>query len=80
MKRLILFVVALFATSTLSAQQFEATFEDATLRLDYTFMGNATEQYIAISELSSTPNWWGRRINLDNVPLKGNSRRSSRSG
>ena len=72
MKRLILFVVALFATSTLSAQQFEATFEDATLRLDYTFMGNASEQYIAISELSSTPNWWGRRINLDNVPLKGN--------
>ena len=72
MKRLILFVVALFATSTLSAQQFEATFEDATLRLDYTFMGNASEQYIAISKLSSTPNWWGRRINLDNVPLKGN--------
>ena len=65
-------VVALVATSMAFAQDFDAKFEDATLRLDYTFMGNATEQHIAIAELSSSPNWYGRRINLDNVPLMGN--------
>lgn len=63
---------ALIATLTATAQDFDTTFEDATLRLDYTFMGNATEQSVAIAELSSTPNWWGRRINLTSVPLKGN--------
>ena len=65
-------IVAIAATVAASAQSFDAKFDDATLRLDYTFMGNATEQYIAIADLSSSPNWWGRRINLDTTPLKGN--------
>ena len=64
--------VALIATLTASAQDFDTRFEDTTLRLDYTFMGNAHEQYVAIADLSSSPNWWGRRINLTEVPLKGN--------
>ena len=72
MRRFLTFIVALIATTTLSAQQFDAHFNDATLRLDYTFMGNATEQYIALSDISATENWWGRRINLNSVPLKGN--------
>ena len=72
MRKFIVLVVALIATSMAFAQDFDAKFEDATLRLDYTFMGNATEQHIAIAELSSSPNWYGRRINLDNVPLMGN--------
>ena len=72
MRKFIVLVVAIVATSMAFAQDFDAKFEDATLRLDYTFMGNATEQHIAIAELSSSPNWYGRRINLDNVPLMGN--------
>ena len=72
MRRFLTFIVALIATTTLSAQQFDAHFNDATLRLDYTFMGNATEQYIALSDISATENWWGRRTNLNSVPLKGN--------
>ena len=72
MRKFIVLFVALVATSMAFAQDFDAKFEDATLRLDYTFMGNATEQHIAIAELSSSPNWYGRRINLDNVPLMGN--------
>ena len=72
MRRFLTFIAALIATSTLSAQQFDAHFNDATLRLDYTFMGNATEQHIALSDISATENWWGRRINLNSVPLKGN--------
>ena len=58
--------------STLLAQSFDNTFCDKTLRIDYTFSGNSHEQYIALRELSSTENWWGRRVNLDEVPLKGN--------
>lgn len=72
MRRFLTFIVALIATTTLSAQQFDAHFNDATLRLDYTFMGNASKQYIALSDISATENWWGRRINLNSVPLKGN--------
>lgn len=72
MRRVISILAAAIISLTASAQSFDTTFEDATLRLDYTFMGNAQEQHVAIAELSSTPNWWGRRINLDNVPLKGN--------
>jgi hypothetical protein len=72
MRKFIMMIVAIAATVAASAQSFDAKFDDATLRLDYTFMGNATEQYIAIADLSTTPNWWGRRINLDTTPLKGN--------
>ena len=72
MRRVLSILAAAIISLTASAQSFDTTFEDATLRLDYTFMGNAQEQHVAIAELSSTPNWWGRRINLDNVPLKGN--------
>ena len=45
-------IVAIATTVAASAQSFDAKFDDATLRLDYTFMGNATEQYIAIADLS----------------------------
>jgi hypothetical protein len=64
--------MAMAASMTLHAQDFDAHFEDATLRIDYTLMGNATEQHVALRDMSSTNNWWGRRVNLDNVPLEGN--------
>lgn len=69
---LILSIVALASVAMASAQTFEDYFMDKTLRIDYTFAGNSTEQYVALRELSSTDGWWGRRVNLDNVPLKGN--------
>ena len=72
MKRFILSIMALIASTMLYAQEFDTTFSDATLRLDYTFAGNAHEQYVALGEMSKTPGWWGRRINLDSVPLEGN--------
>ena len=64
--------MACVMSMSLYAQDFDTHFEDATLRIDYTFMGNASEQYVALRDMSSTENWWGRRVNLDNVPLKGN--------
>ncbi len=73
MRRLLTLIVALLATtSILSAQQFDANFSDSTLRLDYTFMGNASEQHVALRDISETNGWWGRRVNLNSVPLKGN--------
>lgn len=72
MRRIVSLVVALLATATLSAEGFDGLFKEQTLRIDYTFAGNATEQYVALRELSSTEGWWGRRTNLDTVPLKGN--------
>lgn len=73
MRRLLsLLVAVLFTVSMLPAQTFDAHFEDETLRIDYTFAGNSDEQFIALKEMSKTTNWWGRRVNLDEVPLKGN--------
>lgn len=72
MRRLLLFTVAMVTSMTLNAQDFDTHFEDATLRIDYTLMGNASEQHVALRDMSYTDNWWGRRVNLDNVPLKGN--------
>ena len=72
MRRFICFAVALLATFAVNAQDFDTNFNDATLRIDYTLLGNASEQHVALRDMSSTDNWWGRRVNLDNVPLAGN--------
>ena len=72
MRRFICFAVAMLASVALYAQEFDANFVDKTLRIDYTLLGNASEQHVALRDMSSTDNWWGRRVNLDNVPLKGN--------
>lgn len=72
MRRLLLFAMACVMSVSLYAQEFDVNFKDATLRIDYTFIGNASEQYVALRDMSSTENWWGRRVNLDEVPLKGN--------
>lgn len=72
MRRFLLAIVAIALSSTLYARDFDDIFKDGTLRIDYTFMGNANEQHVALREMSYTDNWYGRRINLDNVPLKGN--------
>lgn len=69
---LILSIVALASVAMASAQTFDDYFADKTLRIDYTLSGNNTEQHVALRELSATDHWWGRRVNLDNVPLKGN--------
>ena len=75
--------MALALSTTLYAQEFEDNFKDGTLRIDYTFMGNASDQYVALRDMSYTDKWYGRRINLDSVPMKGNgdlTLRDSKSG
>jgi len=72
MRKLLFCLFAVLGIQSLSAQMFDTNFEDSTLRIDYTFAGNADVQYVALNNLSSTEGWWGRRTNLDSVPLKGN--------
>jgi len=63
----------LFAISmSLLAQSFDTYFEDRSLRLDYAFSGDNRHQTITLDELSQSPNWYGRRVNLDSLLLKGN--------
>lgn len=72
MRKILFIAVAIISSTALFAQDFDTHFDDATLRINYTFAGNATEQYVALSDMSKSEGWWGRRINLDSVPLKGN--------
>ena len=62
----------LFTFSPLHAQQFEEHFTDSTLRIDYTFSGDAKSQQLYVDELSRSPRWYGRRTRLKELPLRGN--------
>ena len=62
----------LIGLNSATAQHFDDYFADQTLRIDYTFIGNSHEQHVALREMSKHDNWWGRRVNLDEVPLEGN--------
>lgn len=54
------------------AQDFNEFFEDKTLRVDYLFTGDAQHQAVYLDELSSLPQWAGRRHHLSELPLAGN--------
>jgi len=69
--RHLMILLALLATAA-HAQSFTDYFEDATLRLDYIFAGNARSQHIFVDELSRMPVWYGRRQHLSELPLHGN--------
>ena len=54
------------------AQDFNRYFTDETLRIDYTFSGNAAHQEIAMDQLNRIPHWHGKRHRLSEVPVEGN--------
>ena len=58
---------------------FDRYFDDATLRIDYTFAGDAARQQIYVDALSESPRWYGRRVRLDSVPLQGNGQITMRA-
>ena len=59
-------------TAGLRAQEYDEYFADKTLRIDYLFAGDTSEQSVYLDELSSMPGWAGRRRHLDELPLEGN--------
>ena len=63
---------AVCGVRTAQAQTFDTFFEDATLRLDYIFAGNAKEQHIYLQELKRQEKWAGRKSRLSEKFLNGN--------
>lgn len=67
-------LVALFACFAGFSQSFERYFTDSTLRVDYIFSGDKNRTLVSVDELHRLPQWYGRRINLDTLALRGNGR------
>lgn len=59
--------------------EFVRYFDDATLRIDYIFAGDAARRQIYVDALSESPRWYGRRVRLDSVPLQGNGQITMRT-
>lgn len=72
MKKCLIISCLLISAAQIYAQHFADYFEDRTLRLDYIFAGNNTQQNIYLDELVSMPRWYGKRQHLAEVPLTGN--------
>ena len=72
MKKSILTIVLALTSLTAGAQAFDDYFTDQTLRLDYTFSGNATRQDIYVDKLNVSPRWYGKRQRLAELPVEGN--------
>ncbi len=70
--RITLFMMSLVVVTMTHAQDFNRYFTDETLRIDYTFSGNATNQEIAVDQLNRIPHWYGKRQRLSEVPVEGN--------
>ena len=72
-KALLLSFVALISCAGQAlAQRFNDYFTDKTLRIDYTFAGDAHHQDIYLDELCSSPRWYGKRQRLAELPVEGN--------
>lgn len=66
---------SLFAVAQRTAtdkSDFTHWFADSTLRIDYTFAGNANRQDIFIDKLNTMPHWFGKRTRLTELPVEGN--------
>ena len=61
-----------FIATSVKAQNYDQYFEDATLRIDYIFAGNAKEQHIYLQELKKQDKWAGRKSRLAEKFLNGN--------
>lgn len=72
MKKFSTILVLLFVSTIVLAQDFNRYFMDATLRIDYTFIGNIKQQHIAVDELCKIPRWYGKHQRLSELPVEGN--------
>lgn len=73
MKKLVtIFAFVVLAVNALASEPvFETYFENKTLRVDYILSGDANSCNVLLNELSSLPQWVGRRHNLDKLALEG---------
>lgn len=71
--------VMLTGSTLIHAQDFGQYFEERTLRIDYTFSGDAEKQNIYIDKLNVVPGWYGKRRKLSELPVEGNGQITVRS-
>ena len=72
MKKTLILIICSMLYMAANAQTFNDYFEDKTLRIDYIFTGDANKQEVYLDELSSLPQWAGRKHHLAELPLAGN--------
>lgn len=73
MKRFCILVSLMLAAGSLFAQNTSDKLNlSRTLRVDYIFTGTDKTCSISVDELRSLKGWAGRRVNMQNVPVKGN--------
>lgn len=70
--RLLALTVGAIAALHCSAVEYAECFADSTLRIDYIMGGNAAESRILLKSMKKMPGWYGRRGNLDKLPVLGN--------
>ena len=78
MKKTFIFTLCSLFSMTVNAQNFIDYFEDKTLRADYIFTGDAKKQEVYLDELSSLPQWAGRKHHLAELPLAGKRKEFSK--
>ena len=72
MRRFFIFAMTVLTSICASAQ-------DRTLRVDYIFSGTDKSQEISLDEMAVFDGWAGRRVNLDQAPLRGNGQISMKN-
>ena len=68
----VLFIFTVLSSYAGSGINYNDWFENRTLRVNYTFVGDNRKQELSVDELLSLPVWAGRRTNLDSLYLAGN--------
>ncbi len=61
-----------FAIAAQAEVDFNKTFCDSTLRLDYVTAGNSEKSFVFLDKMYKSEGWAGRRVNLDRIPYAGN--------
>ena len=61
------------ASDSVSAQDFNTYFDNQTLRVNFILGGDADHSEILIHDFQSTPQWYGKRTHLPEIPVEGNA-------
>ena len=72
MKHICCIILCFYTSIGSYAQNFADYFQNKTMRVDYIFTGDATQQSICLDEFSQLPTWAGRQHHLSELPLEGN--------
>lgn len=72
MKKISMLATALSCLLSAQAVDFDKHFSDSTLRIDYVLQGIAGDVNIGLRHMYKTPNWAGRKGQLDKLLLGGN--------